>query len=153
MREISVFVEILLAAIFGGLIGLERELARKPAGLRTHILVAMASTLLVILGDHIIRESDFPEVVSADPVRIIQAIIVGISFLGAGTILHREEKGRIEGLTTSASVLVTAAIGITIALELFLMAFLTTITVIMVNYILNYVEDWLVNKLKDNQQK
>jgi len=56
--EISIFAEILLAGFFGSLVGMERELAEKPAGLRTHILVAMAASLLVALGSFIIRESD-----------------------------------------------------------------------------------------------
>lgn len=74
----------------GGLIGLEREIACKPAGLRTHMLVAGASTLFVILGDIIIHsfaQTTLFGVVQADPIRIMEAIITGISFLGAGTII------------------------------------------------------------------
>ncbi len=106
-----------IAAALGAAIGLEREIAGKPAGLRTHMLVATAAALLLTLGFAVV--ADFREEtgmsVRTDPIRIIQAIVIGISFLGTGTILH-ERSGRVEGLTTAASILVTAAIGIAVAL-------------------------------------
>jgi putative Mg2+ transporter-C (MgtC) family protein len=145
--EFLIFAEILLAGLFGGLIGLERELADKPAGLRTHILVAMTAALLVALGGFVVREADFPNAVTTDPVRIIEAIIVGISFLGAGTILQRAHKGRVEGLTTAASILATAAIGIAVSLQLIWLAALTTLAILVVNRLLNPLEKWLKDRL------
>lgn len=147
IRELSILGEILLAGLLAGLIGLERELAGKPAGLRTHILVAMSASLLVALGNYVVTQSELPSAVTTDPVRIIQAIVVGISFLGAGTILQREEQGRVEGLTTSASILATAAIAIAVSLDLFWVAGLTTIAILFVNWLLNYLENWVKRRL------
>lgn len=140
VTELSLFGEVMLAGFLGGLVGLERELADKPAGLRTHILVAMSASLIIALGYFVVRESDFPSAVSTDPIRIIEAIIVGVSFIGAGTILQREREGRIDGLTTAASILATAVIGIAVSLQLFLLAVLTTIAILVVNRLLNYLE-------------
>ncbi|NIT60054.1 MAG: MgtC/SapB family protein [Aliifodinibius sp.] len=148
--QLSIFGEILLAILLGGMVGIEREYANKSAGLRTHILVAISASLITALGNFIVNESNFPRAVSTDPVRIIQAIVVGISsFLGAGTILQREYKGSVEGLTTSASILATAAIGIAVSLDLVLLASLTTVTILIVNRLLNPLERWIVNRITD----
>jgi putative Mg2+ transporter-C (MgtC) family protein len=144
--ELTIVGEVLLAGLFGGLIGFEREAADKPAGLRTHILVAMAASLITSLGSMVVRSAPVPEQVASDPIRVIQAIVVGISFLGAGTILQREEKGRVEGLTTSASILATAAIGITVALEHILLATSVTLAILVVVWLLSYLEKWLINR-------
>lgn len=124
---------IALAAALGGILGFERELAGKPAGLRTHVLVCASAALLVLLALELI--GDFREEalgsVRADPVRVIQAVVVGISFLGTGTILTQRD-GQVEGLTTAASVLMTAAIGMTIAVERWLLAVCVTVGVVLV---------------------
>jgi putative Mg2+ transporter-C (MgtC) family protein len=107
------------SALLAAIIGLEREWARKPAGLRTHMLVGVAAALLMTLGDALIGEfanPDSPASIQSDPVRLIQAIIVGISFLGAGTIVH-DGDARVEGLTTAASILLTAAVAIAVAID------------------------------------
>lgn len=118
-RELPALRSIAIAAALAALLGWEREMARKPAGLRTHILVGAGSALLIILGDTALQrfeEQQGIEMVESDPIRVVQAVIVGISFLGAGTIVHARNGG-VEGLTTAASVLMTAAIGMTVALE------------------------------------
>jgi len=104
-----------LAMLLGGGIGLERELAGKPAGLRTHILVATAAASLVVVGDQIVQHyaGHLSEgLVRSDPLRVVGAVITGISFLGAGAIIRGPHQAHVEGLTTAASVLVTAAVGI-----------------------------------------
>lgn len=141
--QMEIFGEVALAAFLGGLIGLEREAARKPAGLRTHMLVAISACLLVALGNIVVTEFEFPGFVNTDPIRIIEAIIVGISFLGAGTILQREKEERVRGLTTSASILSAATIGIGTALRLYLLVGGITLLILFVNRVLDYVEDWL----------
>lgn len=146
--QIRVLGEILLSVLLGGLIGLERELAGKPAGLRTHMLVGASATLLVALGNSIISEFDFPGFVNTDPIRIIEAIIVGISFLGAGTILQRENKDKVEGLTTSASILSAAAIGIGVALRMFVLTIATTAIILIINRLLSKFEEWLNSRLQ-----
>lgn len=139
-------IKVIIAFFMGGCIGLERELASKPAGLRTHMLVTGAATLLVVLGDFMIQhygESAYVAAVMADPIRIMEAIITGISFLGAGTIIFRNQKETVEGLTTAASILFASAIGITIALDQFLLAGIVTILVIVILIGLGYIENFL----------
>lgn len=135
--------KVIYGIFLGGLIGLEREFADKPAGLRTHMLVTGAATLLVILGDTIVAsfgDTPYPNAVQADPIRIMEAIITGISFLGAGTIMFKSQKETIEGLTTAASILFAAAIGITVALSQLGLATVLTIVVIGILFGLGFVE-------------
>lgn len=137
-----------LAALLAGGIGLERELQGKPAGLRTHILVGLSSALLVLLGDVYVARfhSEFGGgLVQADPIRLIQAVVVGISFLGAGTILH-EGGSRVEGLTTAASILLTAGIGIAVALGAGALAACVTVAVVALLVVLRRLERWLGSK-------
>lgn len=124
---------IALSMILGGAIGYERELANKPAGMRTHMLVSGAATLLVLLGDVLVTRfgvefSD--EVIRSDPIRIIEAIVTGVAFLGAGTIIRSHGQSIVHGLTTAASLLFTAAIGICVALEVFGLAVGGTVLVL-----------------------
>lgn len=138
--------KVVFAMVLGGLMGLERELAQKPAGLRTHMLVAGASSLLVVLGDVMITNYSSGVVVDAiqaDPIRIMEAIITGISFLGAGTIIFRSTDQTVEGLTTAASILFAAAIGITVALHQYLLAAILTIIAIVILFGLGYIERFI----------
>lgn len=149
--QIQIIGEVLLAFVLGGLIGLEREIAKKPAGLRTHMLVAGASAFLIALGDIIVlRFTSTPsaEMVGTDPIRIIQAIVVGISFLGAGTIVQRTQEERIEGLTTAASILFTSVIGISVAPGQLYTASGITLLVLIINYGLGYIESRMKSKFK-----
>jgi putative Mg2+ transporter-C (MgtC) family protein len=98
-----------VAALLGALIGMERRQAAKPAGLRTQSLVCAASALIVALGRAVNFLAD-----SGDPTRALHAVITGIGFLGAGTILH-SKKG-FSGVTTAAAVFTTSAIGVTVGL-------------------------------------
>jgi len=98
-------VRVLLAALLGALLGFNRERVGKPAGLRTHMLVAMGSAAFVI-------PSQFAGMEIADQSRVIQGVIAGIGFLGAGTIIKHRDGEQITGLTTAASIWMTAAIGV-----------------------------------------
>lgn len=103
--------------LLGGVIGLEREIANRPAGFRTHMLVSGAAALLVGLGDALVtRFGGGDALLRTDPIRIVEAIVTGVSFLGAGTIFRRGGE-HVEGLTTAASLLLSAAIGIAVALR------------------------------------
>jgi putative Mg2+ transporter-C (MgtC) family protein len=136
-------IKVVFAMFLGGLMGFERELAQKPAGLRTHMLVAGASSLLVVLGDIMITNYSSGTVVKAiqaDPIRIMEAIITGISFLGAGTIIFKSGKESVEGLTTAASILFAAAIGITVALQRYILAAILTVIAIVILFGLGYIE-------------
>lgn len=140
-------IKVLFAMFLGGLLGMERELAQKPAGLRTHMLVAGASSLLVVLGNVMITNYSgvvaFEGAIQTDPIRIMEAIITGISFLGAGTIIFKNRDETVEGLTTAASILFVAAIGIAVALERYLLAAILTVLAILILYGLGYIENFI----------
>src|SRR2546426_12804774 len=103
MWEPSIALKLLLAAVLGGVIGLERELRDKPAGLRTNILICLGSTLFMSISTRV------AEVLGGDPTRIAAQIISGIGFLGAGAVLHSH--GFVLGLTTAATIWVVAGGG------------------------------------------
>lgn len=130
LEQLEVAVKVALAGFLGGLVGLDRELANRPAGLRTHALLAAAAALLVGSADLLIRhfslEAD-PEILRADPIRVIEAIVTGVAFLGAGTIFRHRNGASVEGLTTAASLLLVAAIGIAVAERQLLLAAIVTI--------------------------
>lgn len=138
------FIQFGLVALAGGLgavLGLEREVSDKPAGLRTHIFVCGGAALLMILGDAVITEfrSRGHEGLEADPLRIMQAIVIGISFLGTGTIIHQGGT-RVEGLTTAASIFLTAGIGIAVAVNHILLAGATTLFGVFVLIAIGWME-------------
>ncbi len=108
---------VALAMVLGSLIGLEREFAGKPAGLRTHMLLCGAAALLTEVGLAMVHDSIAAPSPSlrADPVVIVQAVATAVGFIGGGTILRHPETDRVEGLTTAASLLLTSAIGVAAA--------------------------------------
>jgi putative Mg2+ transporter-C (MgtC) family protein len=123
--QVRILLSVALAMILGAVIGLEREAKGKPAGLRTHMLVAGAAALLVGLSDVAVQRFNVDlgtGLVRSDPIRIIEAVITGISFLGAGTILRHSSSDHVEGLTTAASLLFVAALGVCVALSQVLLA-------------------------------
>lgn len=131
IQQLYLLGEMLLAMILGGLIGYEREAADKPAGLRTHMLVAGAAALLTGLGHVLVVQFGVEETfIRSDPIRIIEAIITGIAFLGAGTIVRHRGENEVEGLTTAASLLMAAAVGISVALQEFILAGGATVLVL-----------------------
>jgi putative Mg2+ transporter-C (MgtC) family protein len=144
--QFEIIGEVALAILLGGVIGLERETADKPAGFRTHMLVAGAAALLVGLGNALIESfgaQAAPRFISADPVRLVQGIVIGISFIGGGTIIRDAKTQHVEGLTTAASLLLTGGIGIAVALHQFIIAVGTTLLTIIVLRVLILVENYL----------
>jgi len=140
---------VALSGLLGAAIGLERELAHKPAGLRTHMLVASTGTLFVALGDIVIGHFQAnlgSGLVRADPTRLIEAVITGITFLGAGTIIRLGGSRRIEGLTTAASILAAAAVGVCVALrQLFLAIGMTGLVLVTLTAIGRF-EHWAAQR-------
>jgi putative Mg2+ transporter-C (MgtC) family protein len=135
-----------LAMLLGAAIGFEREIENKPAGLRTHMLVGGAAALFVALGDVVIKHFDVGlgyGLVQSDPVRVIEAVVTGVSFLGAGTIVMHHTKSRVEGLTTAASILFTAAVGVCVALSQWVLAVGTTALVLIALRGLGFLESRL----------
>jgi putative Mg2+ transporter-C (MgtC) family protein len=147
--EFQMLGKVMIAALLAGLVGIEREFAERPAGLRTHMLVGATAAFFVILADHMIESFDPRDAMTADPVRVVEAIVVGISFLGAGTILKYREEGQrvVEGLTTSASILSVAAIGIAVAIDAYVLA----AGVALMNLFINWGLMYLVERLKSKQ--
>ena len=124
VTELRIIGEVALALLLGGVIGLEREVARKPAGFRTHMLVAGSAALFMSLADLLVNffNTSTTVNVSSDPIRVIEAVITGVAFLGAGTIFRHKDENQVEGLTTAASILLSSAIGICVALHHFVLA-------------------------------
>jgi putative Mg2+ transporter-C (MgtC) family protein len=105
VEAVRIAIRLILAAVLGGLLGFERELAGKSAGLRTYMLVSLGAALFVLIPQHA-GMSD------ADVSRIIQGVVAGIGFLGAGAIVKGSREEDIQGLTTAAAIWLTAAVGI-----------------------------------------
>jgi putative Mg2+ transporter-C (MgtC) family protein len=140
--QLQILAEMVLAMILGGIIGFERERADKPAGLRTHMLVAGSAALLTGFGRVLIPQIGIDETfIQADPIRIIEAVITGITFLGAGTIIRNRSENQIEGLTTAASLLLVGAVGIGAALNQFLLAIGATLIILLTLRGVKYVEE------------
>lgn len=139
-EDIQLFFNVLLAAALSGLIGWERESRDMPAGFRTNMIVGSAAALLVVLGYQMIDFYDALDTSDSDlrfdPLRVIEAIIVGVSFIGAGTILKMEKEGRIRYLTSAATILISAAVGITVALQHYTLAVLVTGLILLINYVI-----------------
>ena len=104
-----VIIRLVAATVLGGIVGAQRERTGKPAGLRTHILVSLATAVFLISCSNAGMTSDGLS-------RVIQGIVTGIGFIGAGTILKLSQEHEIKGLTTAASVWMTSAIGVTVGL-------------------------------------
>jgi putative Mg2+ transporter-C (MgtC) family protein len=129
-EQLQIVGTVLIAAVLGGVVGMERELADRPAGLRTHAILAAAACLLVSLPDALLeyyRAEATSDILRADPIRVMEAVVTGTAFLGAGTIFRDRDRGAVEGLTTAASLLLVGAIGISVALKQMITAVLVTV--------------------------
>jgi putative Mg2+ transporter-C (MgtC) family protein len=125
--DLLVLARLLLAAALGGVLGWERHRAGKWAGPRTLMLVGVASALFVgASGLAAMEASHLPGDFRADPIRAVQAVAIGIGFLGAG-IVHVDREGGVRGLTTSAAVWAAAGMGVTVALGRYALAVGTTV--------------------------
>ncbi|RZA13645.1 MAG: MgtC/SapB family protein [Lysobacteraceae bacterium] len=116
----TIVVRVVVAALLGGVIGWEREQKGRAAGLKTHILVSVGSALFVLAPS-------LGGVGDGDNTRVMQGIVSGIGFLGAGAILRRDGGTRVEGLTTAASIWMTAAIGMAAGIGQEIVALATTL--------------------------
>jgi putative Mg2+ transporter-C (MgtC) family protein len=121
----QVVLRLLMAAILGGALGFEREKAGKAAGMRTHMLVSMGAALFVLVPLQ-------AGVSNADLTRVLQGLITGIGFLGAGTILKVSEQTEIKGLTTAAGIWMTAGVGVAAGMGREATAFLSTFLALVV---------------------
>ncbi|MGZ4963514.1 MAG: MgtC/SapB family protein [Limisphaerales bacterium] len=129
--ELYALLQSAVAVLLGGVVGWERERASKGAGLRTHMLVCLAATVFMRVGDFLMVHANANQdhvTLRTDPIPLISAIVTGVSFLGAGTIFRDRNVQRAHGLTTAASLLIVATIGISIALDRYILA--TGITIL-----------------------
>ena len=121
--ELQFLIRLLVAAALVAVLGWEREHARKSAGLRTHMLVGIAAALYTAIAELTVADIAVGETeLRADPIRAIQAVAIGIGFLGSGVIFVSRHEDRVQGLTTAASIWATAAIGIAAGLEHYVLA-------------------------------
>jgi putative Mg2+ transporter-C (MgtC) family protein len=131
--ELQFLIRLLVAAALAAILGWEREHARKSAGLRTHMLVGIAAALYTALAQLAVADiSPSEQEFRADPIRAIQAVAIGIGFLGSGVIFVSRHEDRVQGLTTAASIWATAAIGIAAGLEHYVLAVGATILLLFV---------------------
>ena len=134
-----VLLRITVAVSLGAAIGFERELRQSSAGLRTHMLVALGAALFVLV----------PQLGGASPAdmsRVVQGVIAGVGFLGAGAVLKRDDKDEIRGLTTAASIWVTAAIGIAVGMGREATAVLGTGVVLLILTVLRRINRHIVER-------
>jgi putative Mg2+ transporter-C (MgtC) family protein len=144
----AVFFRLLLAAVLSGIVGWERERLRKPAGFRTHILVGIGSALVMLTS---LRVPEIYPRFNVDPARIAAQVVVGIGFLGAGTILHSKE-GWVSGLTTAASLWVVAGVGLAVGIGFYSAAITAWALVIVALYFLNRIDDYIERHLYHSVQ-
>jgi putative Mg2+ transporter-C (MgtC) family protein len=123
---------LILAAILGGAIGLERELSNKPAGLRTNLFICFGAAMFTLLSDQMVAGG------GGDRSRIASQIIPGIGFIGAGSILH--SRGSVTGLTTAATIFVVAAIGMACGGGFYLQAVFATVVILVALSVLGWFE-------------
>jgi putative Mg2+ transporter-C (MgtC) family protein len=137
LTESETIVRIGLCALLGGAIGFERELSEHHAGFRTHVLVALGAGLFTLAGVHAM-EAYADQGARVDPTRIAAQVVTGIGFLGAGTILR--QGATVRGLTTAASLWVTAAIGTAVGLGFLSGGIATTIAALIALVVLRWIE-------------
>jgi putative Mg2+ transporter-C (MgtC) family protein len=128
------------AALLGGLIGFERELKRKPAGLRTHMTVALGACLFCLLTLELMHQAVVVrgDLARTDPIRVIEAVTAGVAFLAAGTILTA--RGEVEGLTTGAGLWVAGAIGVACGIGQLPLAAFVTLLLLLVLVVMRRIE-------------
>ncbi len=130
MFRLELMLQVGLATLLGGAIGLERELGGKPAGLRTNILICIGSVLYTHLSIAMLSAIAGGGGTGTDPTRVAGQIVTGVGFIGAGTILHA--RGAVVGLTSAATIWVVAAIGVALGSGYYLEGIATTLVVLVV---------------------
>lgn len=141
--QIESVIKIIIAVVIGGFIGLERESASRPAGFRTHILVCVASAMVMDINLQLAQNF-----VNADPMRLGAQVISGMGFLGAGTII--KEGATVKGLTTAAGLWSVACLGLVIGAGFYLMAVFAALVMMMTLKTFNQLEIKFSKQKKKN---
>jgi putative Mg2+ transporter-C (MgtC) family protein len=146
--DLDAFFRLLAAVIVGGVVGFDRELRNKPAGLRTHILVSLAAALFTLITFELHQEViEANARGTADPIRIIEAVTAGVAFLAAGAII--QSRGNVKGLTTGANMWLAGALGVTCGSGHYTLALMGTGFAIVVLVVLG----WLEHKFQSESQR
>lgn len=132
------FLQLLVASVLGGVVGVERDIAGKRAGMRTHALVALGAALFVLIST--LLTPDIVGTTPYDPIRIAASIVAGVGFIGAGVIIFREERSALRGVTTAAGLWVVAAIGVAVGFKLYAVAAAATVLALLIFRVLWYLE-------------
>jgi putative Mg2+ transporter-C (MgtC) family protein len=146
LTDTQITLRLILSVFLSGLIGLERQIHRRSAGLRTHILVSLGSSLIMLTSLFVF--DIYKGAVGLDPARIAAGVITGIGFLGAGTIIREREN--VKGLTTAASLWLVAAIGLAVGIGFYTASIITTVLALVVLLFLRYAEDMIFGKEEKN---
>ena len=133
-------LRLVIAALTGALIGINRDIVQKPIGMRTLGLVALGSAMVTVASLSIPELSDQPDALSRLLQGVIQGVMAGISFIGAGVILRDARSGNVEGLTTAATVWVTAALGVACGLAAWLPVAIGTLIALLLLVLIGWVE-------------
>lgn len=142
---VTMLVRVLLAALAGGLVGLEREFHGRAAGVRTHMLVSLGAALSALIGAYLSVEMGAMGI-NSDAQRTGAQVISGVGFLGAGTILVKKGNSRISGLTTAAGLWATASIGLAVGYGLYEAAYVTVLVVVMAFTLVSRMEYRMTRK-------
>lgn len=142
LTDTQIIIRLILSVVLSGFIGLERQIHRRSAGLRTHILVCLGSCLIMLTSLYIF--DIYKNHAQLDPSRIAAGVITGIGFLGAGTIIREREE--VKGLTTAASLWVVMGIGLAVACGFYMASVFTTGLVLIVLLLLRQVETKVFGK-------
>ena len=138
-------VRLFLATCIGGLLGIEREIADRPAGFRTHMMISLAAAAFAVIALEITAMQAFADdQIRTDPLRLVEAITAGVAFLAAGTILLR--RGEIQGLTTGAGMWLAGAAGLSAGLGLWLVALMSCLLGATVLALARGLETWMALK-------
>ena len=146
MNYIEAFIPTAAAIGLGGVIGMERQISGHFAGLRTHMLVSLASAMFVLACRELTAQS------AVDLTRVVQGIAAGVGFIGAGTILKTKHEHGVLGLTSASTIWLSAAIGTACGLGQYPLAVTSAVMTIVVLVILRPVEDYFGNKAKKNRK-
>lgn len=130
------------AMVLGGVIGYERELKNRPAGFRTHMLVAGAATLLIEIGELLMFDSRYrgSTFITIDPLRLVESVVSGVAFIGAGTIFASRSGQGVAGITTAASLLMVAIVGVAVGFGYYVLSLAITLLTLLVLTVLNIAE-------------
>ena len=145
-QNLEIFLKLSLALVLGLVVGTERSIARKAAGMRTYGLVCMGSSLFIIISE--IITSAYIGIATVDPLRVAAQIITAIGFLGAGVIFFRDSESKVEGITTAAGLWITAGIGMAVGFGLYAIAIFITVLTFIVFTILWFVEESIRRKIQ-----